>query len=104
MDINWNQYASRYLSYLKTELSGINLTRILEEEEFYHKQIMDSIIPYFQSEKFKNSLHKNPCYIDIGFGGGFPILPLNLACEMDGCKSQMIGLEARKKKVNAVSK
>ena len=40
--------AQDYLAILKGELAGLNLTRILDEEDFYNKQIVDSLIPYEQ--------------------------------------------------------
>lgn len=37
------KFAEDYLNLLKGEFSGINLTRISTEEEFYNKQIIDSV-------------------------------------------------------------
>jgi 16S rRNA (guanine527-N7)-methyltransferase len=91
-------FAIRYLHILKTTLSGLNLTNILEQDEFYNKQILDSINPYLQSEAFRSAVQAHRLVVDVGFGGGFPILPLaKLLPEI-----QFVGVESRRKKVDAV--
>ncbi len=93
-------FSDNYLDFLQTELAGINLTRIESKEEFYQKQIVDSVKPLEESEVFSQALEKNKVLVDIGFGGGFPILPL--ASLNPGCK--FIGMEARAKKAKAVDR
>jgi 16S rRNA (guanine527-N7)-methyltransferase len=91
-------FSIRYLNVLKTKLAGLNLTNILDPDEFYHKQILDSINPYLQSELFKENLLQTKIMVDVGFGGGFPILPLaKLLPEV-----QFVGVESKRKKVDAV--
>ncbi len=91
-------FSIRYLNVLKTKLAGLNLTNILDPDEFYHKQILDSINPYLQSELFKGEVQKRGVVVDVGFGGGFPILPLaKLLPEV-----QFVGVESKRKKVDAV--
>lgn len=91
-------FSIHYLQILKTKLAGLNLTKILDPDEFYHKQILDSINPYLQSELFKSEVQKRKVVVDVGFGGGFPILPLaKLLPEV-----KFIGVETRRKKVDAV--
>mgnify|MGYP001627367388 CR=1 FL=1 len=92
-------FSLSYLNLLKTRYSGLNLTRILDDQEFYEKQILDSILPYEQSELFRASLDKTRVLVDIGFGGGFPLLPLAKHCQ----EIRAIGLESRGKKVEAVN-
>ncbi len=92
-------FSIRYLQILKTKLSGLNLTNILEQDEFYHKQILDSINPYLQSDLFKSHVQKRGVVVDVGFGGGFPILPLaKLLPDIN-----FIGVESKRKKVDAVT-
>ena len=91
-------FSLRYLNVLKTKLAGLNLTNILDPDEFYHKQILDSIHPYLQSELFKNEVQKRGVVVDVGFGGGFPILPL--AKLLPDIK--FVGVETRRKKADAV--
>lgn len=92
-------FAIRYLHVLKTDLAGLNLTNILDQDEFYHKQILDSINPYLQSELFKSHVQKRGVVVDVGFGGGFPILPLaKLLPEI-----KFVGVESKRKKVDAVT-
>ena len=69
-------FSIRYLNILKTQFEGLNLTKILEQDEFYHKQILDSILPYQESKLFQDDVKKTGLVVDVGFGGGFPILPL----------------------------
>lgn len=91
-------FSIRYLQVLKTKLEGLNLTNILDPDEFYHKQILDSINPYLQSELFKGEIAKKKIVVDVGFGGGFPILPL--AKLLPDIK--FVGVESKRKKVDAV--
>ncbi len=93
------EFGQEYLKLLKGDLAGINLTRIDNFEDFYHKQLLDSILPFENpviAEKIKNF----DLIVDIGFGGGFPLLPLAKTMP----QKQFIGLEARNKKVLAVEK
>lgn len=94
------EFSERYLNILKGEFSGINLTRILDSEEFYEKQIIDTQIPFDQNAELERILLKSSVVVDVGFGGGFPILPL--AKKYPNIK--FIGLEARAKKVDVVLK
>jgi hypothetical protein len=90
-------FSIRYLNVLKTQLSGLNLTNILDPDEFYQKQILDSILPYQESELFKKSVKETGVVVDVGFGGGFPILPLaKLLPEV-----KFVGVESRRKKAEA---
>ena len=91
-------FTKDYLDIIKNDLSGLNLTRITEPKEFHEKQYLDSIIPFKVSGvlNLKESLH-----LDIGFGGGFPSLPL--LYEFKSLNFKSIGLEARSKKVKAVN-
>ncbi len=92
-------FTKNYFELLNNDYKGINLTRINDYKDFELKQIKDSIEPYLQSDKFKQSLNSTRMVVDIGFGGGFPILPLaKLLPDV-----QFIGIETRKKKVDVVS-
>ena len=91
-------FTIRYLNILKTKLAGLNLTNILDPDEFHHKQILDSINPYLESAAFKADVNKRGVVVDVGFGGGFPILPL--AKLLPDIK--FVGVESKRKKVDAV--
>lgn len=92
-------FSIKYLQVLKTKLAGLNLTNILDPDEFYNKQILDSINPYLQSNLFQNHLKKTKVLVDVGFGGGFPILPLaKLLPEV-----KFVGVESKRKKADAVT-
>lgn len=93
------KFSSDYLNLLTGEFSGINLTRIESPDEFYNKQILDSVIPLEKSKFFANELKRAKILVDIGFGGGFPILPL--AKSLPDYK--FFGFDARAKKVEVVS-
>jgi len=92
-------FSIRYLNVLNTKLKGLNLTTILDPDEFYHKQILDSINPYLQSESFQKDVKKRGIVVDVGFGGGFPILPLAKMLP----DVQFVGVESRRKKADAVT-
>lgn len=91
--------SSRYLAVLKGELAGLNLTRILDEEEFYNKQIVDSLIPYDQSSIFQAKLAEMKLLVDIGFGGGFPLVPL----AWREPEYSFVGFDGKRKKADAVA-
>lgn len=93
-------FSQKYLNLLTGEFAGINLTRIEGPEEFYYKQIMDSVLPETHSKVFKNALEKTGILVDIGFGGGFPVLPL----AFQHPDKKFFGFDARAKKAQVVSK
>ncbi|MDH5581046.1 MAG: class I SAM-dependent methyltransferase [Bdellovibrionales bacterium] len=93
-------FSRKYLEFLNTELKGLNLTRITDPEEFYNKQVLDSITPLNICPIFKEKINKTKLLVDIGFGGGFPLLPL--AKMLPDVK--FLGVDTRKKKVLAVEK
>lgn len=92
------EFAEKYLNLLTGEFAGINLTRITSPEEFYQKQIIDSVLPMTESKVFKNALEATKLCVDVGFGGGFPILPLAFL----NPDKKFIGMEARAKKAKVV--
>lgn len=94
------EFSKKYLELLTGEFSGINLTRIESPEEFYNKQIIDSVLPMEMSEVFKKALEKTKVLVDIGFGGGFPVLPLAYS----NADKKFYGFDARAKKAQVVSK
>lgn len=91
-------FTNEYFRLLTEDYAGINLTRINDFESFKSLQIEDSIIPYEDSVVFKEELKKTKLMIDIGFGGGFPILPM--AKHLPNYK--FIGIETRNKKCTVV--
>lgn len=94
-----NNFSRKYFDLLTNEYRGINLTRINEFNEFQDKQITDSIKPYEVSDVFQKLINKYGLFVDIGFGGGFPILPMaNLLPEVN-----FVGVETRNKKVKVVA-
>jgi len=92
-------FSKKYLSLIKGPLAGLNLTRILSEDEFEIKQVKDSLLPFVEMKEVQSVFERVDCVIDVGFGGGFPILPL---AEKYNNK-KFLGFEARDKKVKAVS-
>lgn len=93
------EFAKKYHELLTGEFGGINLTRILEFEEFYQKQILDSVSAWTNGSDLSVNLLEKKLLVDVGFGGGFPLLPLAY-CFPDCC---FVGLEARNKKVSVVN-
>ncbi|MBC7540104.1 MAG: class I SAM-dependent methyltransferase [Bacteriovorax sp.] len=93
-------FSQKYLELLTGEFAGINLTKIQSPEEFYQKQIVDSVLPQTESKVFKNALEATKLLVDVGFGGGFPVLPLAF---MNPDK-KFIGFDARAKKAQTVQK
>jgi 16S rRNA (guanine527-N7)-methyltransferase len=91
-------FSKSYLKLLTEDFKTINLTRIESEDEFYNKQILDSVLPLEKSSNFKNSILESKILVDVGFGGGFPILPLAFSMP----ENKFFGIDARAKKVQAV--
>lgn len=93
------EFSRKYYKLLTEEYKGINLTRINEFNDFKLKQIVDSVKPYEESSIFKNLINKDKIMVDVGFGGGFPIVPMaNLLPNI-----KFVGVETRNKKVKVVT-
>ena len=99
MELNkLKDFSNRYLEILQNDLGSINLTRILDSNEFFNKQILDSIFPFSMNPDLENVLRGTFGVLDVGFGGGFPILPLAFYYP----DVNFFGIEARAKKVSSV--
>ena len=92
------EFSEKYRHLLFGEFGTLNLTRISDPDEFYEKQIVDSVYPLEEFPEFSKDLKSKKLHVDIGFGGGFPLLPI--AKSVDGLSS--VGFEARRKKAEAV--
>lgn len=93
------EFARDYHALLTGEYAGINLTRITDFEDFYQKQILDSLIATEQSSLFQKEMETTKPHIDVGFGGGFPLLVLAKKYP----NKKFIGFEARGKKAKVVN-
>lgn len=103
----------------------LNLTRIVSDEDFKYKNIEDSIMPLFLSKFFSFSFFKERRRVlDIGTGGGFPLIPLAILLsdsssqfDIDNVSAEVLdasfsshrikspvfyGLDSVKKKIHAV--
>ena len=104
-------FAKQYFDILTNDLKGLNLTRILDFDSFYQKQILDSYLPYDESIEFQNAIQNAKYRVDIGFGGGFPLLVLAkhlpdiyfYGLEARGKKAEAVKLIAQKLEINNVS-
>ncbi|AYF46023.1 MULTISPECIES: 16S rRNA (guanine(527)-N(7))-methyltransferase RsmG [Halobacteriovorax] len=93
------EFCQKYLEQINGPFAGINLTRINTPEEFHVKQYVDSVKPIEEVESLKKIYDKTEIHVDIGFGGGFPLLPL---ASLNPDK-KYIGFEARGKKSKVVN-
>lgn len=91
-------FIDQYYELLTGKYKGINLTRITDKSEFLIKQIKDSLLPVDECKVFDAQVRSKKILIDIGFGGGFPILPLAAYYP----ETQFLGFEARRKKADVV--
>ncbi len=91
-------FSEAYLKIITTDFYGLNLTRILDPHEFQLKQYEDSLLPFKALPELMNIIKDIDLICDIGFGGGFPLLPLATFFP----SKKLIGLEARRKKAEAV--
>ena len=93
------EFCERYLEQINGPFAGINLTRINTPEEFHAKQYVDSVSPFEELDSLKEIYDNTKIHVDIGFGGGFPLLPL---ASLNPSK-KYIGFEARGKKSKVVN-
>lgn len=91
-------FVEKYLDLISTKFKGLNLTRITDVEEFKQKQYEDSLLP-FSGFVDSSITDLSDVIIDVGFGGGFPLLPM--AVHFSG--KNIIGFDARQKKSKAVN-
>ena len=92
-------FSEQYLEIAKGELASLNLTRILDLEEFHIKQYVDSLLPFVEIPKYAELMEEMEMVVDLGCGGGFPLLPLAHHYP----DTFFVGIDARDKKVAAVN-
>ena len=78
--------------------SQVNLSAIRDEEGVYTKHIMDSL----ELTKILDLSHYSTL-CDVGTGGGFPLLALSKYKQDKSLKLQLMGLDARRKKIDAIN-
>lgn len=98
MSIN-EDFSKFYLEIISGKFSGLNLTRIVDPIDFYEKQIVDSVLPFDLEKDLLKKVEELGFLVDIGFGGGFPILPIRNIVN-DSVK--ILGIDSTRKKVDAV--
>ncbi|MCY4643640.1 MAG: class I SAM-dependent methyltransferase [Bacteriovoracales bacterium] len=91
-------FSGPYLKIAQERYKGLNLTGIKDAEAFHVEQFLDSVAPLEKSAGFCRSLEEKKLLVDVGFGGGFPLLPL--AFTRPG--ETFVGFEGTGKKVRAV--
>ncbi len=77
--------------------SKLNLSAIRDADGVYVKHILDSLE---LTKIIDFSDHKRVC--DVGTGWGFPVLVLAQYCKENSYTTQFVGLDARRKKVQAI--
>lgn len=92
-------FSEQYLHIAKGELASLNLTRILELDEFHVKQYLDSLLPFLEIPKYVELMQEQEMVVDLGCGGGFPLLPLAHHYP----EQFYLGIDAREKKTAAVN-
>lgn len=73
----------------------LNLTRLTSPEEFWEKHLWDSFAA-LDGAIFTSLMAQPQTVIDVGTGGGFPALPLAIACP----EWQITMLDSTRKKIN----
>jgi len=82
------------------DFAGLNLTALKTYDDIYNKLFIDSLLPIVKSEFLKKIKIRDYQIVDLGFGGGIPLLVL-----AHHFKEQIIlGIDARAKKAEAVNK
>ncbi len=80
------------------ENANINLSALRTEEACWYGNILDSLA--FQDLNCTQDLQPGTKLIDIGTGGGFPLLPLAIVYPQMECT----GLDSIKKKIDAITR
>jgi 16S rRNA (guanine527-N7)-methyltransferase len=96
--MNLQEFSQKYFELIQQDYAGINLTAYKDWESFHRNLVIDSIGPLEQSSFFKGSLEQTEFLVDVGFGGGFPLVPL--AFSFPG--AQFLGIDSQAKKVKVV--
>jgi 16S rRNA (guanine527-N7)-methyltransferase len=105
--LNWQpttQQQKQFQQLYELILEGnrqLNLTRIIDPEEFWEKHLWDSlrgIAPLLSSEIDISVSSASPAFIDIGTGAGFPGIPVGCAI----AKSQITLLDSTRKKITFI--
>ncbi len=89
----------RLLSRFLEENAKLNLSALRTEDACWHGNILDSLA-LIEILKPKGPLTVPPSLLDIGTGGGFPLLPLAVHFPHMRC----FGLDSTKKKIDAVDR
>jgi 16S rRNA (guanine527-N7)-methyltransferase len=98
IDLELKEFAQKYFDLIFGKYAGLNLTAIEDFDVFYAKQVLDSALPALDETVLKSAILEYQNIVDVGFGGGFPLLVLAKLYP----QKRFIGLEARSKKVKAV--
>ncbi len=85
-----------YMMYILEKNQYINLTAIKEENKFIERHIVDSLYILKYINLLENKIGKKR-YLDLGTGGGFPLVPLKITL---GFKSY--GLDSILKKLKVI--
>lgn len=73
-----------YMEYLLEKNNHINVTAIKEESEFLKKHIIDSLyITKYLNKLEEKVTSRKIKFLDIGTGGGFPLIPIKIFKKYD---------------------
>lgn len=87
----------RLMKVFLAENAKLNLSALRTEDLCWHGNVLDSVA-FLQSFDAYPDLKKIKTLLDIGTGGGFPLMPLALCLPDIRC----VGIDATQKKVDAV--
>ena len=93
------QKLRQLVSVFLSENKKLNLSAFRSEEHCFVGNVLDSIA-LLEAFKHIQGLHVPATLIDIGTGGGFPLLPLAICLPESTC----IGIDSVQKKVDAVER
>ena len=74
-----------YMMYILEKNQHINLTAIKEENKFIERHIVDSLYILKYINLLENKIGKKR-YLDLGTGGGFPLVPLKITLGFESLK------------------
>ena len=92
------EFYEKYIHSFLNQNAKINLISKNDEKYLWEKHIFDSLAIKYFFDKYYTSGIPELTLLDIGTGGGFPAVPIAIACP----QIEVFALDSIRKKINAI--